>query len=319
MLSSVEPIVQIMNHNLSENDRLFDSFLLEYGDRLNKICPVLQFLNTYPEVITALDIERIVRPEELLEHQKEWVWLVSKFDGLEKEHFRPYWLPIEKESYSCYIDLSDDAFPIFKSDYYGIEPYCYFITEVFKSAADLLQAIDNKIDFTNYHEYINDRVWQNFGKLISVTEKLRFEGKLPIDKPKFHQIFDDDTALPAECLFDGVYYTVICREINAQICGLLPFTLGISITESTFDKRELDFIEDLDLSLITDIRTLTYAIGLYGSSKTQYYKCSISENLDEYISYSYNKFVLQTADSGLRDYFLAAYNEMRDNPKPLTI
>ena len=100
----------------------FNDFLKEWSQQFNKVKFILSYLHTYPVLLKKLKFDDLISPEELDEHQKDWVWLVSKYEGMEKDFFRPFWVPLGKHSLDYFIDLSDPEFPIFEIEYFFFEP-----------------------------------------------------------------------------------------------------------------------------------------------------------------------------------------------------
>ena len=251
-----------MSKSLSLKDNLFVKFQKEYGGRLEKLRPIFQYLYTYPDVLLSLKISTLIAPEKIYECQKEWVWNISKYEGLEQEHFKPYWVPIESENYDYFIDLSNEAFPVFINSYFMEEPFCYFKTIIFKSAYDFLMAIETKTDFIALENEVQKRIWNTFSLKMQERKKLMFEGKLNLEKPDYYSIFEDKVSLPLNCSYSDGYFTIKCIEVSAIICGILPYSQPINLIESTFDNVDISFLAGYDLSIIRNICSLTYSIRI---------------------------------------------------------
>ena len=122
-----------------------ENFIKKWEQQLKQISFIFQYLHTYPNVLLELRIEDLISPKELDKQYKEWLWLYSKYDGAEKEFFKPYWIPIQRVGFDYFIDMSDNNYPIIEAffDYFE-EPYhwekkilFYSITEpvIFASAS----------------------------------------------------------------------------------------------------------------------------------------------------------------------------------------
>lgn len=130
----------------------FRDFLNEYEPQFIQIKSVLTYLHTYPELLVKLNLDKLIKPEALDIRQQDWVRIVSKYDGLEKEFFQPYWVPICEKSLDIFIDLSDSEFPLFEMEFFFFEPYHYFKTFLFYKISDLLLATEQDINFKEYDE-----------------------------------------------------------------------------------------------------------------------------------------------------------------------
>lgn len=304
-----------MNNSFTEKTQLFANFTHKYGERLEKFRPILQYLNTYPEVISALKIGELIKPEELENHQKEWVWLVSQYDGLEKTHFKPYWVPVERENFNFFIDISNESFPLFDSTFYISKPYSYFNTILFDSITSFMLLIENQADFSEIASAHQITTWKYFKNKVTESHKLIFEGQLELEKPNFYEIFEEENLYPQTIDFDGEFYTITCKEVSSIICGLLPFSLCIDLEESGFHYSDLEFMLGYDLSIIKSIRELTHSIRLYGNHNLGYYSCFISEDKKEWISYKDNQFELKTSDIVLKNTFIQTYNDLMNEQR----
>jgi hypothetical protein len=129
----------------------FEDFLNDYGAQLSKIKTILGYLHTYPELLAKLNFD-FLKPEDLDNRQEDWVRLVSQYDGLEKDFFKPYWVPIGRKQLDIFIDLSDSEFPLFEMEFFFFEPYHYFKTFLFYKMSDLLLAPENNINFKEFEE-----------------------------------------------------------------------------------------------------------------------------------------------------------------------
>jgi hypothetical protein len=96
-------------------------------------------------MLKDLDIN-LITPAGLLFHQSEWVQWCSKFEGMEKEFFKPYWVSIDS-SFDYFIDMSDSSFPVFEPFYDCIhEPYHWKKQFLCHNIAGLMMAEDCGID-----------------------------------------------------------------------------------------------------------------------------------------------------------------------------
>ena len=123
----------------------FNFFIEKWEKQLNDASFILNILNTYPHVLKKLNFEDVLNSNEIVNSQKDWVRICSKYKDLEKEFFKPHWVPIQKSSLDYFIDLSDTNYPIFKICFVFFEPYSYKRINLFDSIDELLILADTDI------------------------------------------------------------------------------------------------------------------------------------------------------------------------------
>lgn len=126
-----------------DKQKLYKEFLNEWGEQFSKITQILKELALYPEIISDLFKDELLSIEDIDESQLEWVSLFSQFDYSEKMFFKPFWVPITKNSYDFFIDISDNKFPIFDTVFIPIVHHQWYKIFVFKNINELLHSIGN--------------------------------------------------------------------------------------------------------------------------------------------------------------------------------
>jgi hypothetical protein len=125
----------MLKHNFSFEK---DPFFMEWEKQLKAVSFILDYLHTYPNVLNQLKLEEVLTSNELFNSQKDWIRICSKYEGMEKEFFKPYWVPIQKSSFDYFIDLSDPNYPIFEISFTFFEPYSYQRMNLFNSISELM-------------------------------------------------------------------------------------------------------------------------------------------------------------------------------------
>lgn len=116
---------------------------------------ILSYLSTYPEVLKEMGINELLNPEKLHQQYLDWKKLVPKFEGLEKDLYKDYWLPIESDNFQFFIDLSSPDYPIVETIYLngGDEnPEEYISSNLFLSASEFFLLIEDPAELSNYYE-----------------------------------------------------------------------------------------------------------------------------------------------------------------------
>ncbi len=99
----------------TEKQKLFQNFLLTWGDGFSQVLPILRILNSYP-MWTFVTGPLIL--EGLEESQLEWVALLAQQEHpVEKEFLKEFWVPIQQNEYSFFMDISSEQFEVFRTHY----------------------------------------------------------------------------------------------------------------------------------------------------------------------------------------------------------
>jgi len=285
----------------------YADFKLTYSDRIEKLRSALLYQNTYSAELKLLKLANLVQIDELDSHLKEWISLVSNFEETEKEYFKPYWVPIRTDNYSYFIDLSDDNLPLFETTYFIYEPTSYFNTVLFASVKDLMIALEENADLTVIAEQHFTNMMNNFRLKLVERNKLIFEGTIPIDPANFFEVTDEEELKPYSEEFDGEIYTITCNDVNAGICGLLPFTLPVKLLSSDFDHVDLRFLNGFDLTIIRTIKDFVHTCRMYCPHNLYFYECYMSDDVNESILFRDNTFTLKTSNDKIKKAFEEAY------------
>jgi len=134
-----------------------DPFFNEWEKQLKDVSFILDFLHTYPKVLNQLKFEDVISSSELFKSQNDWIRICSKYQGMEKEFFKPYWVPIRNSSFDYFIDLSDPKYPVFKFGFVFLEPYSYHRINLFDSIDELMLLGDSDLNIEGITNEYNDR------------------------------------------------------------------------------------------------------------------------------------------------------------------
>lgn len=288
---------------------LFDKFLNQFNKQLTKVKYILQFASTYPVELSELKIQELVSSNDLFEHQKDWVWLVSKYEGLEKKFFQPYWVPLNRFSMDFFIDLSDELLPIFKVEYFPLEPYHYDKIVVFHSANDFLADFETRTDFEALGIKLTEMQSATFQRRMAFRNKMILLGKIPFQKEIDHLwIFDSQFSRRYELTVKSDHFLLTCLDVSPLICSLFPYFTKIKLLTSSFDKMDHVLFRDLGISILNTISNLCFAFSNVGLINIQYYHCTFPEYPDEYIKFDQNVFVWKTSDYEELIQFIETYD-----------
>ncbi len=139
-----------------KKDPSFPYFKRKWKKQLKDISAVLNLLHTYPQVLKELMLDDLITSDELLQQQRDWVWLCSKLGGEEREFHRAHWVPIKRGSLDYFIDLSDQHYPIIGTSFLFSKENEYHKINFFDSVNELLNLCDSDVNFSGICQAYND-------------------------------------------------------------------------------------------------------------------------------------------------------------------
>jgi hypothetical protein len=163
---------------LTYNIEDFNSFHQFLHDKYGNVKSIIFILKSYPELLSKISLDNIQEPDNIDSEQQDWIRLCSKFTHpLEKDFFKPYWIPIVKDSLDYFIDLSDDSYPIFETKYFWLKPYKWYKKYLTHNIIELLLAPDDGINIENFKIRIEQQHWDTIQELFKKRKSLGFDGK----------------------------------------------------------------------------------------------------------------------------------------------
>jgi hypothetical protein len=123
---------------------LYENFLTQWQGKFRQIPFILELLKSYPEFISNLGNINLLENCQVENSQLEWIYLVSQFDNpIETKFFKNSLVPIEKDSYDCFIDISTIGFTLFEAHYWMVEPFCWYKKYIIHDLRNFLLEIDD--------------------------------------------------------------------------------------------------------------------------------------------------------------------------------
>lgn len=181
----------------SNNNTAWATFLSQHSPQFNEVCQIVEQLNTLPEQLKKMELQ-IIPADKLVQSQQEWLWLCSKLDNpIENTFFKPWWVPVEKDSLRVFIDLSDPDFGIFTTNYFPMEPYQWYKRIVVKTVRDVLHAPKTGFDVRKEMAVYYQTMWKlidEFGELNQIIIGSQKNKKIQTQQymPDFGREEDED-------------------------------------------------------------------------------------------------------------------------------
>lgn len=212
----------------------FQTFLTNWQNEFKQIPYILDLISSYPEINKHFEDIDFLSNDEFIQSQQEWVALVAKFEHpLDKDFFKPCWVPIEKDGYDYFIDLSSGTYSIFQIIYYPFEPYGWIEKYVFHDVSLLFQSLED--DSINLEEELEENeidYFNSLGDLQIKRKELGFAGEIPppeFDADKFHEDTDVSSVI------SGNKLTI--KGVTPYVISLLPYKSEIKLLNFTVDKE----------------------------------------------------------------------------------
>lgn len=154
----------LQNNSIKKETINFDQFRITWKEELEKLGQLLDELTQYQEILNEIDLTDILKTEELITYQKNWIQLQSKYKDVEKDFFKPYWVPIQSSVHNYFIDISNPEFPIISSVYIFSEVNKYIGFYVYKSVKELIQQCKLNYNFSIIANNLKNREIELFIK-----------------------------------------------------------------------------------------------------------------------------------------------------------
>ena len=285
----------------SDKQILFESFLKEWGLKFNQMPSILNHISSYPELKSKLENFNPLSSESINESQLEWISLVSQFDReAEKVFFKPYWVPIQCDSYDYFIDLSSPSLSIFVAQYYFFEPYRWLKKYLFKNITEFLASVHNpSINLDSQLRANDEESRRERRRLHNERERLGFSGEiLPalIEKDSLFEIGRRSSyRLNKE--------TLRLSGIDSIGIGLLPFEEEITINRF---RSELSYDKNAKRE-IKNVKALIFLIQSVRSANVKSYHVSFKSDINCYAKFEDKILTIRHTDKSLLEELIKKY------------
>jgi len=286
----------------SESDWL--NFKQELGIHYQNAKHILAYMNSYPKVLSTLRMTEIHNPDNLDDAQREWIWLCSKFDNiLEIDFFKPYWIPLEANSYDYFMDISDENYPIFDINYFFYEPYRWYKKFVSEDIRDILLSPDTGLDLKKVLDK-NDKVrWRQVGEFFKERRRLGYEGKISVEPVNHFEIIPEGSNL-SKIRIRVTDTSITVTDVTSIIAGLLPFDLKICLKYIYYKHGK----QYESLGEVKSIKDLVFLLRDSGSRRVDSYRIDFSDSLKCFLKYENGRCLFHYTDKILINEFESAFH-----------
>ena len=290
-----------------EKKELFKKFLAQWNSDFCKIPYILNYILSYPEISEKIEVFTPLNADDLYDSQLEWISLVSQFKNpIETTFFKDYWIPIQKNSYDYFIDLSFDELPLFEVHYFFFEPYRWYKRYIFKDLTTFLIGVDNpKFDFENYFKVINDNRWSEVNNLFRERKELGYAGKIEPNSIEKENLFNEEHN--SEYSFQDNCITF--RGINSTIIGLLPLDCKITLQNFLSPNNRDNNVCDK----VKNIKALIFLIQSVGLLSIDSYSILFETDKDGIADFIDNTFRIVHNDKDLLRNMIYKYEFIKNS------
>lgn len=208
----------------SDKKILFAEFLDLWESELMQIGSIVKYLSTFTASKTLFPKSKLIEPENLFEHQLEWIALCAQQTHPEEKRFmKNYWVPIEKDNYDFFLDLSTKPYKIFEIDFHCSLRYTWYKIPVGKNVIDIMSIMSSSSLVSNL---VEDKLILKLAKtkyFFENTARKGLYGKLnPLEYISELNFFSGKPILTRR------NYTIEIKNIYRSGILLLPQNLEIS-------------------------------------------------------------------------------------------
>ena len=141
-----------------------EQFLKTWEVQLKQVAFILQYLHSYPEMLERFILDDLIKPEQLIRCQSDWVRLCRAFKGTPEEYYQPHWVPVNV-GFDYFIDLADESYALFKVyfDYIDENNLHYRKIKYFDSVSEMIQVVERGV---NVESIRRKQIWEESGRYI---------------------------------------------------------------------------------------------------------------------------------------------------------
>ena len=281
-------------------------FNQEWGIHYQNAKHILAYMNSYPKVLSTLRMKEIHNSDNLDDAQIEWIWLCSKFDNiLEIDFFKPYWIPLEANSYEYFMDISDENYPIFDINYFFYEPYRWYKKFVSEDIRDILLSPDTGLDLKKILDK-NDKVrWIQVGEFFKERRRLGYEGKISVEPVNHFEIIPEGSN-SSKVRIRVTDKSISVTDVTSIIAGLLPFDLKIRLKYINYKHgRQYE-----GLGEVKSIKDLVFLLRDSGSRRVDRYRIDFPDSAKCFLMYKNESCVFHHSNKHVINEFVDAFNKL---------
>lgn len=236
----------------------FHTFLASWQKKFKQIPHILNLISSYPAINKHFENINFQSIDEIEKSQQEWIALFTKLEHpLETDFFKPYWVPIDKNSYDYFIDLSSGAYSIFQVSYYPFEPYGWLKKYLFHDVSRLFQSLeDDSINLEKELEENEIDFFNSMGDLMIKREELGLAGKIKPPDVEPERLFNEEIELSI-CYSDS--NTIEINGASPFVASLFPSETQIKLINFTLidTNNASEYIEQ-----VTTIQTFVFLLSM---------------------------------------------------------
>jgi hypothetical protein len=237
-------------------------------------------------------MKELYNPDNLDDAQIEWIWLCSKFDNiLEIDFFKPYWVPLEVNSYDYFMDISDENYPVFDINYFFYEPYKWYKKYISTDIKEVLLSPETGLGLRKILEENDKTRWSQVGEFFKERRRLRYEGKIHIEPVNHFEIIPELSNL-TKVKIGFAASSVSVSDVTSIIAGLLPFNLRIDLKQICYEYGA----PNLKTDKIRFIRDFVFFLRDTGLRRVNRYRIDFHASENCYLEYKTDKCILHHSE-----------------------
>lgn len=272
---------------------LFSEFLLKWDSSFKKIPSILKYLSSYPEITEKIEDFNLLESKDINNSQLEWISLVAQLERpIEYDFFKDYWVPIQKDKYGYFIDLSSEKISLFEAQYFCHEPYRWYKKFITRDLSQFLIDLDEPgFKIEEHLQAIEEEIDEIVGDLFFERDEMGFAGKLnpePLHKSCIlHEEIESNYILNGE--------RITFKGVNSLIVALLPDEMGITLQafRAPFNRHP-DVVKK-----IKNIKALVYLLRSVGYLSIDYFSFNFVSDQRSKAVFKNNQLQIHSTDNQL--------------------
>lgn len=225
--------------------------------------------------------------------------MYSKNDGEEKQFLKPFWIPIQRNFYYYFLDMSNKNYPIFKVDFI----LGYSKNVMFHSIKDFMLLEDKNVDVDELRAKELENTLAQIKIDYQQRDALAYLGDIVVEKPTKSDILNEEKEVTIYRNEDNT--KIIVKNTTSIIIGLLPFEMEVQLIQLKMElfRVENDFWE---IEFLDNIRNLTHFIRSKGFLREWKYEINLGQGVG-FAAFEKGEFVLNSTSRMILDDFYSAF------------
>lgn len=147
----------------NQTSQFTKDLLIKFERELKQLPHIINFMVSYPQLADEIGVHKTVTYEEVCKLYSDWLYMYERFENkAEIDFYQEHWFKIN----DIYIDLSDKNFPMFFTEFIGVEDGVWAVNPITPNLNEFIKKLDDpNFNLSEHFSEVNNN-------LINLAEEL---------------------------------------------------------------------------------------------------------------------------------------------------